>query len=99
LPINGTPTVTLYTAYFWFAGVGIGILGTAVAYFLWQKGVHVIDADKADVFTNCIPLSTVLFTVLFGESIYHYHLIGDLCIDKYLLISKKGSSKLSKALS
>ncbi|MBC8755960.1 DMT family transporter [Kordia sp. YSTF-M3] len=99
LPINGVPKVTVYTSNFWLAAIGIGILGTALAYFLWQKGVQIKGADKAGVFTNIIPLSTALFAVVFGENLHQFHLIGGLCIGFGLLISKKTSSKLSKALS
>ncbi len=94
LPINGVPKVTIYTSNFWLASIGIGILGTALAYFLWQKGVQIKGADKAGVFTNIIPLSTALFAVVFGENLHQFHLIGGLCIGFGLLISKKKVFKI-----
>ena len=87
LPISGMEMMTTHTFHFWIAILGIGCLGTALAYFLWQKGVQVKGADKAGVFMNIIPLSAALFAIFFNESLYSYHLIGGLFIVTGLLIS------------
>ena len=99
LPINGVETITAHTNNFWVAVFGIGCLGTALAYFLWQKGVQVTGADKAGIYMNVVPLSAALFAILFNEHLYTYHLIGGLLIVTGLLISKITTSKLSKVLS
>tara|TARA_R110002033_G_scaffold170514_1_gene213220 strand:+ start:11209 stop:12096 length:888 start_codon:yes stop_codon:yes gene_type:complete len=99
LPINGIEVVTTHTTNFWVAVFGIGCLGTALAYFLWQKGVQITGADKAGIYMNIVPLSAALFTILFKENLYTYHLIGGLFIVIGLLINKSSSSKFSKALS
>ncbi len=99
LPINGMKVVTAHTSKFWMAVFGIGCLGTTLAYYLWQKGVQTTGADKAGIYMNAVPLSTALFAFLFKENLYTYHLIGGLCVVIGLLISKSGTSKLSKALS
>lgn len=91
--------VTTHIYDFWMAVFGIGCLGTALAYFLWQKGVQIAGADKAGIYMNIVPLSAALFAILFNEHLYTYHLIGGLCIIIGLLISKISTSKFSKALS
>lgn len=91
--------VTTHTFHFWMSILGIGCLGTALAYFLWQKGVQVKGADKAGVYMNIIPLSAALFAIFFNEYLGSFHLIGGLFIVTGLLISNNSSSKTSKALS
>jgi drug/metabolite transporter (DMT)-like permease len=99
LPFSGIKMITSHTDNFWIAVFGIGCLGTALAYFLWQKGVQITGADKAGVYMNIIPLSAALFAILFNEHLYNYHLIGGLCVVIGLLITKSSDSKLSKPLS
>lgn len=100
LPINGMEIVTTHTTNFWGAVFGIGCLGTALAYFLWQKGVQIMGADKAGIYMNIVPLSAALFAILFKENLYIYHLIGGLLIVIGLFINKSSTSKFfSKALS
>ena len=99
LPINGMEIVTIHTRDFWMAVFGIGCLGTALAYFLWQTGVQITGADKAGIYMNVVPLSAALFAIFFKEHLYTYHLIGGLCVVLGLLISKSSASKFSKALS
>ncbi len=89
LPINGMNTITTHTDYFWLAVFGIGCIGTALAYFLWQKGVQIVGADKAGIYMNIVPLSAALFAIFFNESLYIYHAIGGLCIITGLFISNK----------
>lgn len=93
LPISGMEMVTTHTFQFWMAILGIGCLGTALAYFLWQKGVQVKGADKAGIFMNIIPLSTALFAIFFNEYLYSYHFIGGLFIVVGLLINNNGRLK------
>ncbi|WP_303316655.1 DMT family transporter [Flavivirga abyssicola] len=99
LPISGMEVVTAHTHHFWMAVLGIGCLGTALAYFLWQKGVQIKGAGKAGIYMNIIPLSAALFAILFDENIDTYHTIGGLFIITGLLISNNSSSKFSKTLS
>jgi drug/metabolite transporter (DMT)-like permease len=99
LPISGMEVLSTHTTNFWMAIFGIGCLGTALAYFLWQKGVQITGADKAGIYMNIVPLSAALFAILFKEHLHTYHLIGGLCIVAGLLISKISASKSSKALS
>jgi drug/metabolite transporter (DMT)-like permease len=96
LPINGMELVTTHTYGFWMAVFGIGCFGTALAYFLWQKGVQIAGADKAGIYMNIVPLSAALFAILFNEHLHAYHLIGGLLIVTGLLISKSRTPKFFK---
>lgn len=93
LPISGMALVTTHTSGFWLAVLGIGCLGTALAYFLWQKGVQITGADKAGIYMNVVPLSAALFAVFFEEHLHTYHLIGGICIVAGLFLSKISTSK------
>lgn len=99
LPFNGMETVASHTYHFWIAVFGIGCLGTALAYFLWQKGVQIEGADKAGIYMNMVPLSAALFAIFFNEHLHSFHLIGGLFIVSGLLVSKNSTSKFLKALS
>ncbi|WP_422350254.1 DMT family transporter [Flagellimonas sp.] len=93
LPLTGMENVLNHSTKFWMAVLGIGCLGTAFAYYLWQKGVHIVGADKAGIYMNVVPLSAAVLTFFFNENLYFYHLIGGLLIITGLLITNRGSSK------
>jgi len=98
-PIYGMSNITSHSLNFWMAVFGIGCLGTALAYYLWQKGVQIIGAHHAGIYMNIVPLSAALFTIFFNEPLYKYHLIGGLLIVIGLLITKKRMSGIPKTLS
>lgn len=93
LPISGMTMVTSHTDNFWMAVFGIGCLGTALAYFLWQKGIQITGADKAGIYMNVVPLSAAVLAILFNEQLYTYHLIGGLLIVVGMFITKNKPSK------
>ena len=80
LPFIGIEPITTHSFSFWFAALGIGFLGTALAYFLWNAGIQLTGANQAGIFINVVPLSAALFAILFGETLYGYHLISGLFI-------------------
>ena len=69
-----------YSSSFWLAALGIGGLGTAVAYLLWNKGIQIANANEAGIFINVVPLSTAAFSLVFGETLYTYHLVSGILI-------------------
>ncbi|MBL4605403.1 MAG: EamA family transporter, partial [Flavobacteriaceae bacterium] len=101
LPIRGMALVITHTYGYWMAVFGIGCLGTALAYFLWQKGVQITGADKAGIYMNIVPLSAAVLAIFFNESLHMYHLVGGLFIIIGMLItrSKASKSKVVKPLS
>lgn len=92
LPINGIQNILTHSYIFWMAVFGIGCLGTALAYFLWQKGIQIIGADKASIYMNIIPLSAAVFSFLFNETLHVYHLLGGLFIIVGLFVTNKTST-------
>lgn len=61
---------------FWVAAVGMGLPGTALAYYGWNIGVKQIGPARAPVFLNIIPAMVAVFAVPFGAALYSYHLIS-----------------------
>lgn len=80
VPFFGALTVTSYTSSFWLAAAGIGGLGTATAYYLWNKGIQLTSANQAGIFINVVPLSTAAFSLILGEELFGYHLVSGLLI-------------------
>ena len=92
LPISGTVLITTHTYGFWMAVFGIGCLGTALAYFLWQKGVQITGADKAGIYMNIVPLSAAVLAIFFNKNLHFYHLVGGLLIIIGMLIARNKTS-------
>lgn len=65
---------------YWLWCLGIGTLGTALAYFFFNKGVAMIGPDRASMFLNLTPFTTVLFGVVLGQPLHYYHIISGLII-------------------
>ena len=86
LPFQEVGNFTLYPYPFWLSAIGIGALGTALAYYLWNKGIALIGAAQAGIYMNIAPLSTVLFSFFFGEQLFSYHIISFMIIVTGLLI-------------
>lgn len=78
---------------FWLPVLGIGALGTGLAYWFWYKGIESSSASKASVFINITPLSTAFFHVIFGHTLESYHIIsGAIIISGILIIQTKKPS-------
>lgn len=78
-----------HTGNYWFYCFAIGTLGTSVAYYLWNEGVHNIGADVAGMFMNIVPLSTAIMSIFLGEKLLMYHIVSGVLIVVGILISKK----------
>lgn len=79
---------------FWFSALGIGLLGTSAAYYLWNKGIELTGPNQAGVFINVVPLSTAAFSLILGEVLYSYHFMsGFFIILGVLIIMYKGNRK------
>lgn len=86
LPFQELDNFANYSYQFWIAAIGIGAFGTSLAYYLWNKGVGEIGAARAGIYMNIAPLSTVLFSLFFGEELFLYHIISFVIIVTGLLI-------------
>jgi len=61
-------------------GLAIGyaaLFTTLLAYITWNRGVDLVGAPRASVFLHTIPIfGTTLATVLLGEQLKLYHIVG-----------------------
>lgn len=80
LPFVGIESVESHSLSFWLAAIGIGCFGTSVAYLLWNAGIKLTNANQAGIFINVVPLSAAMFSVVFGEELFLYHLISGVFI-------------------
>lgn len=88
LPFLGIESITGHTSMFWLSAIGIGVFGTAVAYFLWNAGIKLTSANQAGIFINVVPLSTAMFSIIIGETLFAYHLISGIFIIIGILIMR-----------
>lgn len=76
LPFVGVENLGTHSFSYWLAAIGIGVFGTAAAYFLWNAGIKLTNANQAGIFINVVPLSAAIFSVIFGEELFFYHLVS-----------------------
>lgn len=89
MPFDGKMISTDHSFYYWISAVGIGVLGTAAAYLLWNKGINHLGASKGGLFMNVVPLAAAVVAIILGENLYSYHIISGLLIIFGMLISNK----------
>ena len=95
LPAFGLGDFTSYPINFWFSSFGIGVLGTAVAYYLWNLGVRHKGPAQAGVFMNVVPLATGISAFAFGEQIQLHHIVSGLIIISGIAIMQINDPKKS----
>lgn len=78
-----------YPARFWYAAIGMGGPGTALAYFSWNHGAAGLGVGRAPIYMNTVPLFTSLFALLFGATLYWHHLWSGLLIIAGLLVIQR----------
>lgn len=94
LPFFGDLNIDGLSTSFWLATIGIGCFGTAISYFLWNKGIQLTSANQAGIFINVVPLSTAAFSLVLGEVLYSYHLVsGVLIVIGVVIILKRPFGK------
>ena len=80
LPFVGVEHIGNHSLSYWLAAIGIGCFGTSAAYLLWNAGIKLTNANQAGIFINVGPLSAAVFSVIFGEQLFFYHLISGVFI-------------------
>jgi drug/metabolite transporter (DMT)-like permease len=59
----------------------LGVFPSIVAYLLWNRGVALVGAGQAALFTNLLPVYTaVLAALALGEPTRAYHLVGGVLV-------------------
>jgi len=71
---------------FWLAAIGMGVPGTALAYYCWNYGLSEIGPARGAIFINALPLFAALFAVIFGAELLGYHLVSAILIIIGLLL-------------
>ena len=85
--------IDAYPVKFWLAILGMAIPGTALAYFFWNYGINSIGPAKGAIFINLLPLFTAIFALVFGATLYQFHIWSSvLIIAGLLLVQVKGKS-------
>ena len=82
-----------YGVEFWIVSILFGVFGTAITYFLWNKGLNIIGASKAGLFMNIVPLSTAIISVLLGKELTQFHITSGLLIFIGLIVSQMKTRK------
>lgn len=96
LPFLEFGSITDYPTQYWVAAMGMGGVGTALAYYFWNKGIAQLGAPQAGIFMNMVPLSAAIFALFFGETIRFYHIVSGLAIISGVLIMQmKGRKRIS----
>jgi drug/metabolite transporter (DMT)-like permease len=68
--LSATWTTVLAVGY-------VALFPSLGAYIFWNRGVELIGANRASVFLHLVPLySAALATLLLGEQLHAYHLLG-----------------------
>ncbi len=93
MPVSGMGKVSNYPLVYWLSTIGIGGLGTALAYYFWNRGINDFGAARGAIFLNGVPLYTSLFAIFFGQSIMGYHLGSGLLIISGLVLMQTQNLK------
>jgi drug/metabolite transporter (DMT)-like permease len=65
----------------WLLPVFYALTSSALALILWYRGLSVVPASKAAIFTSTFPISAVAVAIIFlGEQLQWAHGIGLLCV-------------------
>jgi drug/metabolite transporter (DMT)-like permease len=82
LSLAGVPTLA------WWGVAYVGVISTAVAFYLWVKGFSMVDAATGSLFFFAQPLvAAALGALLLGETLHWYFFLGAGLIFAGLLLS------------
>lgn len=79
VPFTSTLSVNLSLNY-WLSALGMGVLGTSLAFLFWNNAVSKIGASQASIFINIVPISTAVFSVILGEPLHYYHFLSAIIV-------------------
>jgi len=82
-----------HSPQYWVWCLGIGTIGTALAYLFFNKGVAMIGPDRASMFLNLVPLTTVFAGIVLGQPLHSYHIISGLIILAGVSIAQRKSNQ------
>jgi len=62
----------------WAALIYLGLVASALAYFLWNYALNSMEASEAAPFINLIPIIGLILSILVGESVSFIQILGGL---------------------
>lgn len=75
----------------WLLPVLYALTSSALALILWYRGLSVVPASKAAIFTSTFPISAVAVSIIFlGEHLQLAHGIGLICVLGAIFIGTRG---------
>ncbi|MFZ5815720.1 MAG: DMT family transporter [Bacillota bacterium] len=78
----------------WLGVAYVGVISTAVAFYLWVRGFALMDASTGSLFFFAQPLvAAVLGALLLGERLHWYFYVGAALIFTGLVLSALGSGR------
>ena len=82
-PLPETPAAFMGYAY-------VGLFPAVIAFFGWNRGVQVLGANRASLFSHLMPLfSAALAYCFLGERIFDFHLVGGLLIFSGIFLANR----------
>ena len=72
---HGMPVISPLS---WAALVYLGLVASALAYFLWNYALNSMEASQAAPFINLIPIVGLTLSILVGESVSFIQILGGL---------------------
>ncbi len=95
IPFEGVGDFGTYPSLYWLAALGMGGLGTALAYIVWNQGLATVGAPQAGIFMNFVTFFAAAFALFFGESLYLYHLVSGMLIVAGMLVMQSDKATAS----
>jgi drug/metabolite transporter (DMT)-like permease len=82
---RGMPLITPLS---WIWLVYLGVIASALAYFLWNYALNSVEASLAAPFINLIPIIGLILSLLVGESVSSIQIFGGLIAISGVLITQ-----------
>ncbi|MGH8887227.1 MAG: DMT family transporter [Egibacteraceae bacterium] len=87
LSVRGLPQLS---ATGWALIAYLGVVASAVGFYLWNRGLHYVDAAAAGPFVNLVPVTGVMFALLLGERITPVQVAGGMVVGLGVWLSHRG---------
>jgi drug/metabolite transporter (DMT)-like permease len=82
----------------WTLPVFYSLTSSVIALVLWYRGLAVVPASEAAIFTSTFPLTAVAVSLVFlGEQLQWAHALGLICVLAAIWLGARGSRKAAEA--
>jgi drug/metabolite transporter (DMT)-like permease len=88
---NAGQSLSMPSLRAWAAVIHLGLLGSGLAYLLWNKGLKLIPASQAGIYVNLCPVASVVFAgIMLGETITLGQVVGGAMVIAGALVAGGG---------